>query len=139
MSPTPHEHAEAELTAYGLSLPEAHIASGWAFTRNLRVRTRVFAIFGTKAQPRDELTIIIKLPISRDMVQDLPYVRESRGWYKQNGWTIAHFIGGDDVLAELETLKGWLRQSYVAQAPRYLARRLDVVASISTRTANGLD
>ena len=134
MPPTPHEQAEAELTAYGLALPEAHAKFGWAFTRNLRVRTRVFAMFGDKAQPPDALTILVKLPISGEMVQGLPFVRESRGWYKQNGWTIAHFGPQDDVLAELATLKGWLRQSYVAQAPKYLARRLDDAGA-----ASGLD
>ena len=134
MPPTPHEQAEADLTAYGLSLPETHLALGWAFTRNLRVRTRVFAMLGDKAQPRDVLTLFVKLPISGEMVQDLPFVRESRGWYKQSGWTIAHFGPGDDILAELETLKGWLRQSYVAQAPRYLTRRL-----VSADAVSGLD
>lgn len=124
MSFTPHEQTEAELTAYGMSLPEAHAAYGWAFTRHLRIRARVFAMFGDKAQPRDALTIIVKLPISGEMVQALPFVRESRGWYRQNGWTIAHFGAGDDVLAELETLKGWVRQSYIAQAPKFLTRRL---------------
>ena len=126
MLPSPHEQAEADLTAYGLSLPETHLALGWAFTRNLRVRTRVFAMLGDKAQPRDALTIFVKLPISGEMVRDLPFVRESRGWYRQNGWTIAYFGPHDDVLGELETLKGWLRQSYVAHAPKYLARRLDM-------------
>jgi hypothetical protein len=134
MPSTPHEQAEAELTACGLALPEAHAKFGWAFTRNLRVRTRVFAMFGDKAQPRDALTIIVKLPVSGEMAQDLPFVRESRGWYKQNGWTIIHFGPGDDILAELETLKGWLRQSYVAQAPKTLARRL-TAADVSS----GLD
>ena len=125
MLPTPHERAEAELTAYGLSLPETHIARGWAFTRTLRVRDKMFAILGDKAQPRDALTLVVKLPISCDMVQDLYFVRESRGWYKQHGWIIAHFGPLDDILAEAPTLKGWLRQSYVAQAPKFLARRLD--------------
>ena len=112
--PTPHEQAEAELTAYGLTLPETHVASGWAFTRTLRVKDRLFAIFGDKAQPRDALTVVVKLPISGEMVQGLDFVRESRGWYKQHGWIIAHFGPDDDILAEIPTLKGWLRQSYLA-------------------------
>ena len=60
------------------------------------------------------------------MVSGLYYVRESRGWYKQHDWVISHFGPDDDVLAELETLKAWLRQSYVAIAPKRLSKLLDV-------------
>lgn len=126
--PTPHEQTERQLTEYGLTLPETTARHGWAFTRNLHVRGKLFAIFGNKAQPLDELTIIVKLPISGEMAQGLYFVRESRGWYRQHGWTIAHFGSQDDVLAELETLRSWLRQSYSAQAPKSLARRLNEAA-----------
>lgn len=119
---TPHEQAEAALTAYGLTFPEAEVGPGWNLTRVLRLRGRMFAIFGDKDEPLDALTITVKLPISFEMVQDLYFVRESRGWYRQHQWAIAHFGAGDDILAELPTLKGWLKQSYVAIAPKKLAR-----------------
>ena len=119
---TPHQAAEAELVAYGLTFPETDTALGWSFTRLLRVRGRMFAIFGDKAQPLDELTITVKLPISFEMVQDLDFVRESRGWYRQHNWAIAHFGPDDDVLAELDTLKAWLRQSYRAVATKKLGK-----------------
>ena len=119
---TPHQHAEEELTAYGLSLPETALARGWSVTRNLRVRDRMFAIFGDKGQPLDNLTFIVKLPISFEMVQDLSFVLPSRGWYRQHQWAIAFFGADDDILAELPTLKAWLKQSYVAVAPKRLGR-----------------
>jgi hypothetical protein len=119
---TPHQAAEAELIAYGLTLPETDTALGWSFTRLLRVRGRMFGIFGDKAEPLDQLTITVKLPISFEMVQDLYFVRESRGWYRQHNWAIAHFGPGDAVLDELPTLKGWLLQSYIAMAPKRLGR-----------------
>lgn len=125
---TSHEQAEVELTAYGASLPEAMAGPGWQLTRALYVNKKMFAIFGAKAEPRDELTITVKLPISAEMVGDLHFVRESRGWYKQHDWVIAHFGPDDDVLAELETLKAWLRQSYVAIAPKKLGKLLDAPA-----------
>ena len=56
------------------------------------------------------------------MAQDLPFVRPSTGWFKQHNWIRAHFDPADDILAELDTLKGWLRQSYVAVAPKKLGR-----------------
>jgi hypothetical protein len=58
------------------------------------------------------------------MVADLPFVRESSGWHKRNNWVTANFGPEDDVLAEMETLKAWMRQSYLAVAPRRLARQV---------------
>lgn len=119
---TPHETAEAELTRYGLALPETDVAPGWKTTRCLRVRGKMFCVFGAGDTRRDELTIYVKLPISAEMVQDLPFVRDSKGWYKQHDWVIAHFDADDDILAEMATLKGWLVQSYRAMAPKKLAK-----------------
>jgi len=119
---TPHEKAEAALTAFGLSLPETTAGRGWGTTRMLYVKGKGFAVFGDKNEPADALTIIVKLPVSAEMVQDLPFVREARGWFKQHNWVIAHFGPDDDVTAQLETLKAWLLQSWTAMAPKKLAR-----------------
>lgn len=122
MPQTPHQRAEAELTAYGLTLPETDVVPGWSVTRYMRVRGKGFAIFGDKGEPLDHLTFIVKLPISVEMVADLYFVRESKGWYKQHDWVIAHFNPEDDILTELETLQAWMKQSYVAIAPKPLGR-----------------
>ncbi len=55
-------------------------------------------------------------------MQDLYFVRESKGWFKQHDWVIARFEVDDDILAEMETLKAWLVQSYCAMAPKKLAK-----------------
>ena len=122
MPETPHQRAEALLTAYGLTFPEANTGPSWGFTRGLYVQKKGFAVFGDKAQPPDALTIIVKLPISAEMVAGLPFVREAKGWYKQHDWVTADFGPQDDILAELDMLKAWLRQSYVAIAPNKLGR-----------------
>lgn len=127
MSETPHQRAEAELTAYGLTLPETDAAPGWGFTRCLRVRGKMFVVFGDKAEPLDALTITLKLPVSYEMVQDLDFIRQGSAWYRQHRWAIAHFGPEDDILAELETLKAWLKQSYVAMAPRRLGRQVEAL------------
>jgi hypothetical protein len=121
---TPHERVEALLTAYGLAFPEAALGRGWATLRALDVRKKTFALFGDKAEPRDALTIIMKLPISAPMAECLPFVRPAKGWYKQHNWVTAYFGPGEDIGAELPTLKAWLRQSYVAVAPKKLGRTL---------------
>ncbi len=122
MSLTSHQRAEAELTACGLSFPETTSGPAWQTTRGLYVRKKMFAVFGEKGEPLDALTLIMKLPISAEMAQELPFVRPARGWYKQHNWVTAHFGPEDDILAELGTLKGWLKQSYAAVAPKKLGR-----------------
>lgn len=123
--PTPQERAEAELTACGLTFPEAVAGLAWTPSRGLYVRKKMFAAFGAKAEPLDALTLIMKLPISAKMADELYFVRPARGWYKQHNWIIAHFGAEDDVLAEMPTLQGWLKQSYVAVAPKTLGRMVE--------------
>lgn len=122
MPQTPHQRVEAELTKFGLTFPETTTAPAWPPTRGLYVRKKMFCVFGEKAQPLDALTILMKLPISAEMAEELPFVRPARGWYKQHQWVTAHFGPDDDVSAEIETLRGWLKQSYIAIAPKTLGR-----------------
>lgn len=122
---TPHQKAEKTLTAFGLALPETDVVPGLPPTRYMRVRGKGFCMFGAKREPLDALTMVVKLPISAEMVQDLYFVRESKGWFRQHDWVIAHFGPDDDILAELDTLKAWMRQSWIAVAPKKLARLLD--------------
>jgi hypothetical protein len=119
---TPHQRAEAELTAYGLTFPETTAGPGWVPTRALYMRKKMFAVFGAKGEPLDALTLIMKLPISAEMAEELPYVRPAKGWYKRHNWVTAHFSANDDPLAEMATLRGWLKQSYVAVAPKKLGK-----------------
>lgn len=125
MSATEHQMAEAALIEYALAFPQTDQARGWGTTRMVRVRKRGFAIFGEKGETAHTLTLTVKLPISAPMVQDLSFVRESRGWFKQHNWVIAHFGPDDDFRAEFETLRYWLRQSYVAMAPKKLGRLVE--------------
>lgn len=124
MASTPHQRTEAELTAYGLAFPETSSGPAWQTTRGLYVRKKMFCVFGEKAQPLDALTLLMKLPISAEMAEELPFVRPARGWYKQHQWVTAYFGPDDDVQSEMDTLKGWLKQSYVAVAPKTLGRML---------------
>lgn len=125
MAKTPHQRAEEELTAYGLTFPETTAGPGWQTTRALYVRKKMFAVFGAKGEPLDALTLLMKLPISAEMAEDLAFVRPAKGWYKQHNWVTAHFGAEDDVLVEMATLKSWLKQSYVAVAPKKLGHMVE--------------
>ena len=122
---TPAQKAEAELTKFGLTFPETTAGPAWVPARGLYMRTKMFFVFGDKKDTPDQLTMIMKLPISAEMAQELPFVRPSGGWMKQHNWIRAHFGPDDDVLAEMATLKGWLKQSYTAVAPKTLGRLLE--------------
>lgn len=122
MPQTPHQKAEAELTKLGLSFPETTAGPAWIPARGLYVRKKMFCVFGARGEPLDALTVIMKLPISAEMAEELAFVRPAKGWFKQHNWVTAHFAADDEVLAEMETLKGWLKQSYVAVAPKPLGR-----------------
>lgn len=124
MSKAPIVRAEAQLTAFGLTLPETSAAPGWPPTRALYFRKKMFFVFGDRKELPGHLTMIMKLPVSAEMVQDLYFVQESKGWFRQHNWVIARFGPDDDIMAEMETLKGWLVQSYCAVTPKKLAQQV---------------
>lgn len=119
---TPHQKAERELTRFGLAMPETSAGRGWPPTRALYFRKKMFFVFGDRREPEGALTMIMKLPVSAEMVQDLFFVRESKGWFRQHDWVIARFEAEDDILAEMPTLKAWMIQSYCAVAPKKFGR-----------------
>jgi hypothetical protein len=116
------EKAELALTAFGLAMPETSVGPGWPPTRALYFRKKMFFVFGDRKEPPGHLTMIMKLPVSAEMVQDLYFVRESKGWFRQHDWVIARFGPDDDIAAEMPTLKAWMTQSYCAIAPKKFAR-----------------
>jgi hypothetical protein len=124
MSKSPIARAEAQLTAFGLTLPETSVAPGWPPTRALYFRRKMFFVFGDRKEQPGHLTMIMKLPVSAGMIQDLYFVQESKGWFRQHNWVIARFGPDDDIMAEIDTLKGWLVQSYCAITPKKLARQV---------------
>ena len=79
-------------------------------------------MFGDRKEPEGGLSMIMKLSVSAEMVQDLYFVRESKGWFKQHDWVIARFGPDDDIIAEMPTLKAWMTQSFCALAPKKFAR-----------------
>ncbi len=113
---------EAELTAFGLELPEATASRGWGATRELLVRKKTFVMFGAHDEQPGGFSMTCKLPVSYEMVQELSFVRPGTPWYRKNNWVKVYFEPDQDGLSEVETLKAWTLQSYIAVAPKPLGR-----------------
>ena len=122
---SPLDRAEAELTAFGLTLPETSHGSGWVPTRALYFRKKMFFVFGDRNELPGHLTMIMKLPISAEMVRDLPFVQESKGWFLQHNWVIMRFGPDNPIQPEIEPLKGWMVQSFCAITPKKIAREVE--------------
>jgi hypothetical protein len=119
---TPHKRTEQELATLGLTMPDTSAGPGSPPTRALCFRKEKFFVFFDRHEPEAALTVIMKLPVSAEIVQDLSFVRESQGWFRQHDWVIARFEPDDDILAKMPTLKAWMTQSWCAVAPKKFAR-----------------
>ena len=64
----------------------------------------------------------VKLLVSAEMALTLPWVEPTRYGLGKSGWVTARIRAGKDV--DLETMKGWIGQSYRAVAPRTLVKTL---------------
>lgn len=116
------QKAETEPTAFGLAMPGTTIGAGWATTRLLKLRGKMFLVFGDRNEAPGELTLTVQPPISAGMVHRLCFLRQGAGCYLQHDWVIARFSAGDDIKAEMPTLKAWMTQSDCVMAPRGLAQ-----------------
>jgi hypothetical protein len=123
---SPLDRAEAELTAFGLTLPETSHGLGWVPTRALYFRKKMFFVFGDRNELPGHLTMIMKLPISAEMVRDLPFVQESKGWFLQTQlgdhaiWPRQPHPARNRAPEGL----GWV-QSFCAITPKKIAREVE--------------
>jgi predicted DNA-binding protein (MmcQ/YjbR family) len=120
------KQAETALIAFAATMPEAWEDHPWDHTV-LKVGKKVFVFFGGAASAPDVLSITVKLPVSYEMALTLPFMRPAGHGLWKSGWAQLHQITGDDI--DLETIQGWIVQSYRAVAPKKLSKRLDQAAA----------
>jgi predicted DNA-binding protein (MmcQ/YjbR family) len=118
--------AEAALIAFAATMPQAWEDHPWDHTV-LKVGKKVFVFFGGAASPPDVLSVTVKLPISFEMALTLPGVRPAGHGLGRGGWAQLTQSTGDDI--DIETLKGWIIQSYRAVAPKKLSKLLDAATA----------
>ncbi len=114
--------AEAELIAYAATFPGAWEDHPWDHTV-MKVGKKVFVFFGGAASPPGELSVTVKLPISYEMALTLPYMSPAGHGLWKGGWARLSQRDGDDI--DLDTIRGWIDQSYRAVATKTLVKRLD--------------
>lgn len=113
------KRAEAELIAFAATFPGAWEDHPWDHTV-MKVGQKIFVFFGGAAAPGDTLSVTVKLPVSYEMALTLPYMKPAGHGMGKYGWAQLTQVDGDDF--ELDTIRGWIAQSYQAVAPKKLAR-----------------
>ena len=115
------KQAEQKLITFALTYPEAVLEHPWGHNA-VKVKGRMFATFGGEANPEGEFSLSVKLPVSSEMALTLKWVEPTGYGMAKSGWVTARLNSGDDL--DLETMKGWIDQSYRAVAPKTLAKTL---------------
>jgi predicted DNA-binding protein (MmcQ/YjbR family) len=116
------KRAEKTLIAFAGGFPQAWEDHPWEHTV-FKVGKKVFVFFGGAAGPPGELSMTVKLPISFEMALTLPYVTPAGHGLGKAGWANVRQAEGEDI--DLDTLKGWIVQSYRAVAPKKLVKLLE--------------
>ena len=122
-----------ELREYALSLPGATEDFPWG-ERVAKVKGKVFVFLGADPVPGGPIGFSVKLPASGQDALDLPFTKPTGYGLGKSGWVSATFETKDDP--PLEILKGWIRESYRAVAPKKLVAELEssVLKSLSRRS-----
>jgi predicted DNA-binding protein (MmcQ/YjbR family) len=116
------KQAEAQLIAFAASFPQAWEDYPWDHTV-MKVGKKVFVFFGGAAAAPGELSLTVKLPISYEMALTLPFMSPAGHGLWKGGWAALRQRDGDDI--DLETIRGWIVQSYRAVAPKKLVKLYD--------------
>ena len=107
--------AELALRDYGMSFPEVTEDFPWGH-RTLKVKKKAFVFMGSDEKG---FGLSVKLPESGQAALSLPFTEPTGYGLGKSGWVSANFPPKTEVPFEL--LKNWLRESYVAVAPKKLA------------------
>lgn len=108
-----------QIRAYALSLPEAWEDYPWGESV-AKVGKKVFAFYGQPSEGRFGLSV--KLPRSFHDALELPGASPTGYGLGKSGWVSIRLEEG--ALPELAQVLTWVRESYVAVAPRKLSAKL---------------
>ena len=106
------------LWQYALGFPEAIEEFPWGHAA-VKVRGKTFLFLNREDA---ELSLSVKLPISRDFALVFDFAEPTGYGLGRSGWISARFAAGADP--DLDLLKRWIAESYRAVAPKKLAKEL---------------
>ncbi len=118
------KQAEKKLITFALNYPEAVLQHPWGHDA-VKVRGKMFAAFGGAENPK-AFSMTVKLPVSSEMALTLAWAEPTGYGLGKSGWVTARLAAGSDV--DLDTMKGWIDQSYRAVAPKALVKPLAAIA-----------
>jgi predicted DNA-binding protein (MmcQ/YjbR family) len=109
----------AQIKAFGLQYPGAHIRSPWPDHADLAVKDKTFAWLSIEGEP---FSIGCKLPFTGPEALDLPYSKPTGYGLGRSGWVT--LTPDDDELPSFAQLKSWIDESYRAVAPKTLVKAI---------------
>jgi len=116
------KQAEQKLIKFALTYPEAVLDHPWGHDV-VKVKGKMFATFGGEIGDPKEFSMSVKLPVSAEMALTLPWVEKTGYGLGKSGWVTARVKAGGNF--DIETMKGWIDQSFRAVAPKKLVKALD--------------
>ena len=118
MAKTTVPQIEAKLRKLALDYPESHEDFPWG-ERCIKVKGKGFLFMRAE---KEEVSLSVKLPKSRDMAIDLPFTEPTHYGMGKHGWVTAHVTPKN---FSFELLKAWIDESFRAVAPKKLVKELD--------------
>jgi predicted DNA-binding protein (MmcQ/YjbR family) len=109
------------LRAHGLGFPEAIEDFPWGHSA-LKVRKKTFGWLSEDDAGSSYFTV--KLPVSRDFAELFDFAAPSGYGLGKSGWITCSFRPGEEP--DIDLLKRWLAESYLAVAPKKLGALLSV-------------
>jgi len=116
------KQAEQKLIKFALTYPEAVLDHPWGHDV-VKVSGKMFVTFGGEAGDPKEFSMSVKLPVSSEMALTLPWVEKTGYGLGKSGCVTARVKAGSNF--DIETMKGWIDQSFRAVAPKKLVKALD--------------
>ena len=108
---------ESALRKYALGYPESHEDFPWGESC-IKVKGKGFLFMRSG---KDEVSLSVKLPHSRDIAIDLPFTEPTHYGMGKYGWVTAHVTPKN---VSIDLLKAWIDESYRAVAPKKLVKEL---------------
>jgi len=109
-----------QIRSFALSLPGTQPKSPWPCHDDVAVNDKTFVYLGLRD---GEVSVGVKLPVSRATVLALPKTKPMAYGLGKSGWVSIRF--GPSAGPPLDAVKRWVMESYRMQAPKPVLRQLE--------------